>query len=390
MLNDILGFFQGSCRFRAEGDFPERFLNLCARSDLGLRNIDREENGLSAVVAAGRYRRLLPIARRCGLRLRVLERSGLPFRLLPYRKRAGMPLGFAMFCGMLWFLSLFVWSVQLPELSPEVSAKVTEALDVMGVRVGSLRSELDGNRMSVELQLKVPDLTWAGISVYGSRVTVEAKEFRPVVSNPGEGQPRNLTASRDGVIIDVEPLRGSVEVEPGQAVIKGDLLVSGVVEHLDGSVQITDATARVWAATTRELSCSMPFRQLARERTGRVVTRHRVRLFGLELPLLLSADTDGLFEREYSHWQPKVGTIILPLEVSTERCYELEEREVDYSPEQAEQQALEELERRIRALGCEVLERRVSTRRSETDVRVTLSLTVRENIAQPSKISISQ
>ncbi len=390
MLSDIPVFLRGSCRFRATGDFPERFLNLCARSDMGLWDITRDEGGITARVIAGRYRRLLPCARRCGVRLRVMRRYGLPFRLTPYRKRPGMPLGFLMFCGTLYFLSLFIWSVKLPALSDDTGAKVAAALDDMGVSVGSLRSEVDGNRMSIELQLRVPELTWAGISTYGSSVTVEAKEYEPVAAAPVAGEPCNLVASRDGVILDIDYLRGEVEVQPGQPVVKGDLLVSGVVEHLDGSLQITEASCAVWARTTREMSCSMPFRQTVTRRTGRAITRHRVRLFGLELPLLAAIDTDGLYEREYSEKRLTAGRMDLPFEVRTERCYELEEIPVVYTAEQAEELALKELEQRVAALDCTgIIDRKYQVSESEHGVTVSMTLTVREDIAVPAKIGIS-
>jgi len=389
MLSDISVIIRGCCRFRATGDFPERFLNLCARSDMGLWDISRDENGITASVIAGRYRKLLAFARRSGIRLKVLNRSGLPFRMMRFRRRPGMPLGFVMFCGMIWFLSLFVWSVELPALSPEVSAKTQAALEDMGVRVGSLRSEMDGNRMSVELQLKVPDLTWAGISTYGSRVTVEAKEFEPVASRPEDGQPRNLVAARDGIILDIEPLLGSMEVKPGEAVVRGDLLVSGVVEYPDGSVQIVSSEAKVWAATTRKLTCSVPFRQLVRSRTGRLITRHRVRLFGLEIPLVLTKELDGLYDREYSDWHMTVGGAELPFEVRTERCYELEERTEIFTQEQAEAMAMEQMEEQIAAIECaEIIERKVTVTPDSGGVTVDVILTVKEDIAAPAKIGI--
>lgn len=382
MLSDISVYLRGSCRFRASGDFPERFLNLCARSDLGLWDISRDDSSISARIIAGRYRRLLPIARRCGVKLRVCARYGLPFRLTPYRRRPGMPLGFLLFCGTIWFLSLFVWSVKLPQLSPEVSTKVSAALEDMGVSVGSLRSGVEGNRMSIELQLRVPELTWAGISSYGSSITVEAKEYEPV-NRVQPGEPCNLIASSDGIITEIEPLRGSIEVQPGSAVVKGDLLVSGVVEHLDGTVQITDASAKVWASTTRELTCTMPFRQLVSRRTGRVITRHRVRIFGLEIPLLSVIKTDGSYEREYSDYQLTIGAMELPFEVRTEKCFELTEEPVTYTPEQAEALAIEELDRRIISMGLDdILERKISASQSGSGVTVTMTLTVRENIAE--------
>lgn len=389
MLSDISVFLRRSCRFSATGDYPERFLNLCARSDMGLWDITRSEDGISARVIAGRYRKLIPCARRCGIHLHITKKSGLPFLLMPYRKRPGMPLGFMIFCGLLWFLSLFVWSVRMPVLSEDTGAKVAAALDDMGVSVGSLRSEIDGNRMSIELQLRVPELTWAGISTFGSSVTVEAKEYEPVSAAPEAGEPCNLVASRDGIILDVDYLRGEVEAQPGQAVVKGDLLVSGVVEHLDGSVQITDASAAVWARTTRELSCTMPFRQTVTKRTGRVITRHRVRLFGLELPLLASVSTDGLFEREYSDHHLTVGSMELPFEVRTERCFELEETPVVYTAEQAEQLALKELEQRTAELdAAQIIDSSYTITENERGVTVNLTLTVKEDIAQPVRIGI--
>ncbi|MBE6759171.1 MAG: hypothetical protein E7554_03670 [Ruminococcaceae bacterium] len=389
MLSDVSVFLRGSCRFTATGDFPERFLNLCARSDMGLWDIRRTDGGVSARVIAGRYRLLLPCARRCGVRLSVTRRYGLPFRLLPYRRRPGMPLGFLLFCGTLWFLSLFIWSVRLPVLSPEVSTELEQALDDMGVSVGSLRSEVDGDRMSIELQMRVPDLTWAGISTFGSSVTVEAKEYEPVAIIPKVGEPCNLIAARDGIILDIDYLRGEVEVQPGQAVVKGDLLVSGVVEHLDGSVQITEASAAVWARTTHRITCTIPYRQTITQRTGRLITRHRVRLFSLELPLLSGIDTEGLYEREYSEWHLTVGTMELPFEVRTERCYEQEQIPVEYTPEQAEQLAAEELERRAAELDCaEIIDSRCTFTQGEHSVTAVMELTVKEDIASPSPIGI--
>ncbi len=389
MLSELSVFLRGSCRFEAEGDFPERFLNLCARADMGLWDITRNEHGISARVVAARYRRLLPQARRCGVKLRVVRRFGLPFLLTPYRRRPGMPLGAALFCGMLWLLSLFVWSVELPaSLTPETTEKLAAALEEMSVTPGTLRSHIDAKGMAVELQVRVPELSWAGISTYGSRLSVAAKELESVTVPP-DGTPCNLVASRDGVIVGVEPLRGSIEVQPGQSVVRGDLLVSGVVEHLDGSVQITDASAVVWAHTTRSMKCTMPYEQLVPQRTGRLITRHHVRLLGIEIPLLFSIDDEGSYEREYSDWQLTIGSLELPFEVHTEKSYELERCPVTYTPEQAEALALEELERRISALGeIEIVGREVKVTQNNTGVTVEMLLTIKENIAASSAIGI--
>lgn len=388
MLSELSVYLRGSCRFTASGRFPERFMNLCARSDMGLWAIRREGDGINAHIIASRYRRLRPLAKKCGLRLHVTGRYGLPFRLLPYRRRAGMPLGFLMFCAMIWFLSLFIWSVELPTLSTETSAKLESALGEMGVSVGSLRSGVDGERMSVELQLRIPELTWAGISTRGSSVCVEAKELEPFSEAPDDTQPCNVVAASDGVVLSVELVHGSIAVKPGQTVASGDLLISGVVDTYGGHVSIVHAQGSVWAKTWRTLRCEIPLEQQVQTRNGRVVTIRRIRLFGLEIPIYSRIDTSGSYEREYSKWQLHMGSTALPLEVNTERWHELSQTVVVRTPEQAEAEAMSQLERMKSELGLEILAEQLSVARTDAGVTVTAELTVREDIARSAAITV--
>ncbi len=386
-------YFRGWCRFKVTGDFPERFINLCARSEMGLWDIVRrsgdEAAALEANIIAARYRSLLPIARKCGVRLRVREKGGLPFRLLPYRHRVGMLTGFAFFCGIIWILSFFVWTVELPQLSPELNDRFSKAVYDCGVRVGVRRSGIDGKQIASELQLKVSELSWVGVITNGSRVTIDARELDEFDIPPDTDTPCNVVAKMGGVIMDMEGISGHIEVEKGDTVAEGELLVSGVIELSSGGVIISHASGKVLARVERTITSRIPLKQLVPERTGRVINIRRVDLLGMELPLYIGKTPKGSFEREMSNWQLTVGDTKLPLGVRREKWYELAMHEQLITPEEAEAMADNELSAQLAALKYEELissERTVTA--DENGVTVSQKLILKENIARHEPILV--
>lgn len=388
MISELSVFLRGSCRFSANGMFPERFLNLCANADMGLWDIRRTDGGLSARVVAGRYRRLRRLAKKCGLLLRITEKRGLPFRLIPYRKRAGMPLGFLVFCGMLYFLSLFVWSVELPNTTPELTATLSEALDEMGLTVGSLRSRVEGNRMSVELQMRVPELSWAGISSRGSRVIVEIKELEIVPKPLDNAEPCNIVASKSGIISSISLVDGEIVVSPGQTVVTGDLLVSGVVDRA-GRVEMLHAEAEVFARIEHTFTCTIDLDHVSRERTGKAVKLTRLKVFGLEMPLFFGDDPNGDYEREISKWQLSIGDFELPLETRTEILHEMKNVKRRLSLAEAEALAAADIERqKSRFSKDEIVSENTTVSYGDNSVTIQCEATVIEDIAVSNPILI--
>lgn len=382
-MKSLYTYLRGSCRFTASGIFPERFLNLAARSDLGLWDIRRSGEEISARIIAGRYRELLPLARKCGIRLHVREKHGLPFRLLPYRKRAGMPLGFIIFCGLLWLLAQFVWIVDIPQVSPELQQKLEKEIYDVGIRQGMLRSGIDAELMSVELQLNCRELSWAGISSSGSHVTVDVREMEKPIKQTDSDKPCNIVAAKDGVVISVTATDGQAVVEAGQAVAKGDLLISGVIEYSGGYVSMTHAQGTVEADTFYQLTSEVPYSIERRERTGRVVTIRRLMLLGFEIPLYVNREPEGSFEREHEEWTLTAGGSALPLTVRTERWYELRTVNRIITPEEAEAIARKDIEEQEKALGnIELTSRTESFERGSSGVKMVVSVTAKENIAQ--------
>ncbi len=379
---NLFSYINGYCEFLASGNFPERFLNLAARADAGLWDIHRISGGISAKITARRYRKLRPLAKKCGIRLRIKKKYGLPFRLLPYRKRAGMPLGFIFFCGIIWLLSQFYWIVETPQVSPALQGRLDEAIYAAGIRPGVLRSQIDASMIADELQLELRELSWAGISTNGSYISVDVREMERLRQEVTSGEPCNIVAARDGVIISVKASEGQSEVTVGQAVAKGDLLINGVIELGSGDITMVHSHGEVIASTFYNFSSEISYDLHRTERTGRMVTIRRLMLLGIEIPLYFGNNPDGNFEREYEEWQLTVGETEFPLQTRTEKWYELRTVNRIIDPHEAEAIARAEINEQMNTLdGLEIISVTESLRHTDSGVQLDVTVTVKEDIA---------
>lgn len=324
----------GYVRFSMQGDFPERFLNLCAVHGRAVWDMERDGDQYYAYILAKDYPRLRKPARSSRVRLRVLERHGLPFLLNRYRMRFGMAAGFASFCFLLWFLSLFIWNVRITGNSAISTAALEGLLKEYGIAQGERISEVDIDNLPQTIMLANPDISWMSINVNGCTMTVEISERIYAPDRIDRKQPCNIKATRDGRILDMEVKLGQPVVSRGDAVVKGDLLVSGVQEYSNGLTGMHHASADILAETERTLSVEIPYAQTIQQPTGREWTRRVFQLFHLKIPLFLGS-VHGEYDRTVERKPLVVGGVELPVAVTEATFREKTNVDVRYTPEQA-------------------------------------------------------
>lgn len=383
MKYTLLRFLCGSVRFSARGQFPERFINLAMRNNAALWDIKRDEEGFSACVIANRYKLLRSAAKRTGTKIRLLSKRGLPFFLLPYRHRAGFVLGFICFCLTIWTLSNFVWVVEFPDTDEELGVKLQAAAYDAGIHPGRLRRTLDGEALSNILEANVEDISWASVNIFGSRLSVDIREYETFPEKISLDEPCNLVASKGGVIVDINPQMGFVEVKKGDAVVPGDLLISGVTDDAMGSVTLVHAMGTVKAQTDYRFTETVPFEQTEPLTTGRSITVRRLSLFGMEIPLYIGKEPKGEFIRTRSSVPLKIGAHQLPVSYIKEYWVETAVMTHMISERDAVNRALERIDERIAELGeIDIISRSEQISRNETCVTVTVDFSVIQNIAE--------
>lgn len=250
---------RGEVRIELCGAQPEAALNACALQGVvvsGLESVDAYTLRLS--VSEKDRESFEQIAARCLCDTRVLElRGGSKTRRL-LKRRMGFLIMAALVAGLLLGSSLFIWEIDVVGCETLTKGQVLRALADCGVESGTfwpgLSTDLVRSRMLVEL----PELAWMTVNVSASKATVLILERAEKPEIYQEDDAADIVASQTGIVAKLSVLNGKPLVEPGQSVVAGEILVSGVMDSITNAPRTVRARAEVWADTWYEITAVCP------------------------------------------------------------------------------------------------------------------------------------
>ncbi|RJX29598.1 MAG: sporulation protein YqfD [Dethiobacter sp.] len=288
--------WEGYLLISLKGPGLAKFLNLTARQGINFWDLNYRENTAMVKIRVRDLKRLRPLLRKTGCRVKIHHKRGAPFIMLRGRRRKGLVLGIVLFLVTLYFLSLFIWHINI-EGNVDVSTKeIKAALENYGVKEGILKKDLDLSELERKLLLGIDDLKWAGVSIKGVFLNIQVVER--LREPPLEGAVTDLVATKDGLVKDILVLAGEALVKPGDTVQKGQPLISGKIkvteehggEHVEKAVEVRPrgmVEALVWYESYAEA----PLYLVHKRKTG-----NYSRFFSLVLK-----------DKEYYLWGPKTS-----------------------------------------------------------------------------------
>ena len=198
------------------------------------------------------------ISERKGDTLRVLHYDGglLYFRFL--WKRPVLFCMLAVFAAVLLVVPgrvLFI-SVEGNQLVP--CEKILEAAESAGVYFGAIRKDVRSEQVKNSLLSYLPQLQWVGINTSGCTAVISVRERAILPQGVDNVHPvSNIVASRDGVVVSCTATKGTSLCTEGQAVKKGEALISGYVDS-GRIVTAQQAEGEIFARTQHELLVKTP------------------------------------------------------------------------------------------------------------------------------------
>jgi similar to stage IV sporulation protein len=307
--------------------------------------VPQGEQGEARTVASD-YKKLRPMTRVTGVRLRVKSRHGAPFVARRYRKRAGLLAGVLVFLLLPAVMSAFIWTVEVRGNEKLDSAVLLQKLEELGVRPGVYRRSLDARALERRMMLAVDELSWIAINIRGSKAEVEVKERTPPPETiDDDTKPANVVAARSGQIKRMEVYDGQPLVKPGDTVMEGGIIVSGVTEDKHGNSLIKRARALVIAWVPESITFSVPLESIVRSPVGEPVRHRYLELFSVRIPLNLVKKPGGLVDMQVETKPLGLWGVRLPASLRTELRQSLEETKQVLTEQQAKSEAMRLLAR---------------------------------------------
>lgn len=225
----------------------------------------------------------------------------------------GLAVGAVCFVLVVTALSSRVWTVNVSgcENIPEEDIRAIAA--ELGIQPGMRKNYVDSHALSEQAMSKFPDIAWFSINISGSAANIEIREGvgKAVKS---DDTPCDIVAAADGQIQTIETFSGTAMQTQNAAVLKGDVIISGLVENRDGGFSTRHASGYITALT--EHTVSSIAEQTAAKKITAVKSRRTLIFFSFRLPLGKSIEADFTEESFLT-----LNGVTLPIGIKSERQY---------------------------------------------------------------------
>lgn len=256
MLLSMFRYIKGYLKIRVVGYSPERFLNACSYRGIYLWGITPAHGSYEMYVSVSGFRKLKPIIKKTGTKVTIIKRIGLPFYLFRYRKRKIFFAGAALSIAMIYILSLFVWNIDIRGNRKYTDEALIAFLAEQGVEHGMRISQVDCDRIVKDIRKTYDEIIWVSASIEGCRLIVQIKEnedseetrkvqedtevIQSDLQNTGRVEEgTDIVADCDGIVTEIIVRKGLPCVRVGDAVTKGQILVTGAVPVVNDAGETT-------------------------------------------------------------------------------------------------------------------------------------------------------
>ncbi|MCE5234425.1 MAG: sporulation protein YqfD [Clostridiaceae bacterium] len=338
MLRGIWNSLAGYVIIQMDGLSLERFLNLALQSGVELWNVRRKApTSMTACVHMEGFYALHKLKRGLRCRIRILEKHGLVMRILPLRLRKVLLFGWVVVLAALLGASRFVWFITVSGCDVIEEQEIIQTLDRLEIHPGTPRAGVRIPELDRAVMASDHRIAWAGSELSGVILRVSIREAGDEPEIVKTSPPASVYASSDGVIVSISAYDGSPKAHVGDAVKKGDLLISANLAAEGAEPRYVRARGEVIAQVHyRFVGTAGPDLEKP-VRTGLSFSYTSVSLFGFRLFEPKSgyemSETETLSSRTLQN-------LFLPVTFERRACYELHNAPVPASYEELELQAV--------------------------------------------------
>ena len=375
-MQKATNYIRGSVRLEATGPYPERFFNICSARGIRFWKVERvDETTVRLTVARSQARRAAALGPKCLCEVRQIGEAGAVSFLSRFRSRYGLLAGLALSLLAVMVLSRFVLVIDITgnETVPD------------GVILSELR---EAGVMELE------ELSFLSVNLRGVRAEVVVRETDSAPEVEPTGVASDLIAQKSGRILAVNALAGAPQVEMGDTVEAGEVLVSGtvVITSKENPSEVLSsypvlAKGSVWAEVEEQFSASIPLNYTQKSYTGQTEREYEVVVLGRSFKISPKAFQPFPYYDKIEHsWDLTLsGGLTLPFSLTVRECSEYEPTQGTVSREGAEEYLRAVLENRLtEAIGQDgaVLDQQWEAREQDGALTLTVTARCREQIAQ--------
>ncbi len=362
MILSLWNYLRGYVIIEVTGFSVERFVNLAVRKGVYIWDfqyaesaaskrgqLDKAALDVSSPVATMKvsvkgFKLLKGCAKKAGCKVRIRSKIGAPFYAFRYRKRKILLLGGLFFICVLYFLSSFVWLIDLSGVKRIEKDAILAFCSNEGLKLGALKSSVNTNDIENKLLAAFSDISWINIYIKGTRASITLTEIIPKQQPIDKTTPCNIVAKKDGLITKIATSAGTPLVKQKDVVRAGDVLVSSeliIKNDETGTLKAyTHAEAQIWAKLYYNINFTLPYTYSVKSYTGNKKKLYSFQILGKNIGLFNTGISYESYDKIISRNQLRLNeNYPLPIIIITTEYREFRPVEKRYTIAEAKELA---------------------------------------------------
>ena len=277
ITDTILMLFFGYCEIKVFSA-REEVLNILLHSRIKFSAMSNTKDYMSLRIYLYKKRKLLSYLQNTSAEFSVGENRGLPALIFTLSKKYGLVLGLIAFLAITVSAEMFIWEIKVSGNEKISDSEILHEMSEFGVKTGARSASLDLDSICTDYLLKHKDVSWIRVNIIGNCAEIVLRE-KATASPEEKDYPSSLVALCDGFIFRVEVNSGQVLVSSGEAVLKGQVLVSGLVDNGNETFRFERARAKIFALTEDVISVKIPMTYTEKRYTGEIYEKKSLIFF---------------------------------------------------------------------------------------------------------------
>ena len=387
----LFSYLLGYLKIVVEGYYIERFINICKNQKVTIWNLKRKEDiRIHLNIRTNDFRKIIKIAKQTKCKVKIENKRGLPFLLHKYKKRKIFLLFLIIVILGIMLSSGFVWNVEIQEENGQELENLAQDIEEAGLKIGKRKSEIDTKEIVNKIRLERNDIAWLGIELKGTNAIVKVVKAEEKPEIIDESEYCSIVSNKTGIITKINAQDGTANVQVGDTVKEGDVLINGWIEgkytgvryvHAKGEVE-----ARVWYTKQKKIL----YNTTEQEQTGEIQNHYSIKINNFEINLLKKLSKFEIYDTIETEKKIKLfSDFYLPISIVKTTYYELKETQKQYTLEEAVNLGVEELEKELEGEIEDldkVVNKNINTYEQADGVEIYVTYEVLENIGTNEKI----
>lgn len=391
IIKKIINYIYGYLRIIVEGYYIERFINICRNQNYMMWNIKKANDiNIELNIEIKQFRQICKIAQKTQCKIKIKAKRGLPFLLNKYKKRKLFILLLFLILFLIFFSSQFVWNIEITEESGLTIENIMEDIQNAGLKIGTLKDDIDTKEIINKVRLQRNDIAWIGIELKGTNAIVKLVKAEEKPEIIDENEYCNIVSDKNGVITKINAQDGTANVNIGDTVSVGDVLINGWMEGKYTGVRYVHAKGEVEARVWYTMNKTIEYKTTEKQYTGNEDINYGIKVNNFKINFPKGVSKFNFYDTIETENKVKLfSNFYLPISVVKTTYKEYEEIEKTYSLEEAKnlgiQEIEEELENQIENKE-NIVNKNINTYEHENCIDIYVTYEVLEKIGTNEKI----